>query len=41
MVSEKIFSGFPHYYPMGAISYHGTQSSDPMHAQKFQRMPTY
>ena len=30
MVSEKkIFLGFPHYNPMGAIRCHGNQSSDP------------
>ena len=29
MVSEKkIFSGFPHYNPMGAFCCHGNQSSD-------------
>ena len=27
MVSEKIFLGFPHYNPMGAIRCHGNQSS--------------
>ena len=31
MISEKkIFSGFPHYNPMGAIRCHGNQSSDPI-----------
>ena len=31
MVSEKkIFSGFPHYNPMGAFCCHGNQSSDPI-----------
>ena len=31
MVSEKkIFLGFPHYNPMGAIRCHGNQSSNPI-----------